>query len=320
MSRDPGSDPVVADVHLDLADRREGKVRVSYALEGDRRLFITTDRLSAFDRIVAVIPWKGQVLNQLSAWWFNTTRDIVDNHLLEVPDPRAMIVRSATPLPVEVVVRRAMTGSTTTSLWYQYSGGARQIYGYDFPDGLIKNSLLPELLITPTTKAPAGGHDEPLSTADVVDRGLVDADLWHRVTEAALALFTRGEEIAARAGLILADTKYEFGVDSEGHLLLIDEVHTPDSSRYWARDTYLDRLHAGEEPESLDKEPVRLALGALGYRGEGPVPDLGADVIASTSQRYIDAYERLTGEVFSPDGRDIEVRLAAVLDPSGGPR
>lgn len=320
MSADPGQDPVVADVHLDLPDRREGKVRVSYALSDERRLFITTDRLSAFDRIVALIPWKGQVLNQLSAWWFETTRDVVDNHLLEVPDSRAMIVRAATPLPVEVVVRRAMTGSTSTSLWQQYSAGARRIYGYEFPEGLTKNSLLPELLLTPTTKAPAGGHDEPLSSAEVVDRGLVDVALWKRVTDAALALFTRGEEVAAEAGLILADTKYEFGVDADQRLLLIDEVHTPDSSRYWVRDTYLERLEAGDEPESLDKEPVRLALTALGYRGEGPVPDLGSEVIAATSRRYVDAYERLTRRSFTPDGREVERRLARVLNSSGGPR
>lgn len=309
---------MVADVHLDLPDRREGKVRVSYALDGDRRLFVTTDRLSAFDRIVALVPYKGQVLNLVSAWWFETTTDVVPNHLVSVPDPCAMVVRSARPLPVEVVVRRAFTGSTSTSLWRQYEAGARMIYGHEFPDGLVKNTLLPDAILTPTTKAAAGGHDEPITSADVVERGLVDEDLWARVCTAALALFARGETVATGAGLVLADTKYEFGVTAEGELLLIDEVHTPDSSRYWVRDGLEDRLAAGLEPESLDKEPVRLALDALGYRGDGPVPELPAEVVDATSRRYIDAYERLTGRGFVGEDRPLEDRLAALFDPPGG--
>jgi phosphoribosylaminoimidazole-succinocarboxamide synthase len=310
---------------LTLPDRREGKVRVSYALP-DRpteRLFVTTDRLSAFDRIIADVPHKGQVLNQLSAWWFEQTRSIVANHLLAVPDPVVTVARAAHPLPVEVVVRGRITGVTSTSLWQQYAAGARHIYGHDFPDGLVKNSALPEPIVTPTTKAPAGGHDEPLGVDEVVERGLVDAALWVRVRAAALALFRFGVTVAAEAGLVLADTKYEFGLAVDtGELLLIDEVHTPDSSRYWVADGLDERLARGDEPESLDKEVVRRALHALGFRGDGPVPVLGDDVIAATSARYIDAYERLTGQPFVPAPLPAGPRIAAAVHTwlSGGPR
>ena len=200
------------DLELPLPDRRAGKVRISWALPDERRLFVTTDRLSAFDRIVAVVPWKGQVLNQLAAWWFERTADIVPNHVLSLPDPNALIAINATPLPVEVVVRGVITGVTDTSLWRQYAEGARTIYGHQLPDGLHKNEILPSALITPTTKAEAGGHDEPISVDDVAARGLVEPQLWSQVCDAALAVFARGQQVAAAAGLILADTKYEFGL------------------------------------------------------------------------------------------------------------
>jgi phosphoribosylaminoimidazole-succinocarboxamide synthase len=309
------------DIHLPLEDRREGKVRVSYriapAADGTpRRLFVTTDRVSAFDRIIAGIPHKGQVLNQLAAWWFAATADIVPNQLLGTPDPNVTIARDASPLPVEVVVRGAITGITSTSLWKQYDDGARTIYGYHFPDGLRKNTMLPEPIVTPTTKPPAGTdrHDEPLTWADVVDRRLVDAERWERITAAALEVFRRGQERAADAGLILADTKYEFGLDAAGEVMLIDEVHTPDSSRYWVAETYESRQAAGDEPESLDKEPLRIALSAAGYRGEGDPPVLAPDVIDAASARYIDAYERLTGLRFVPGTYPVGERIAANLD------
>jgi phosphoribosylaminoimidazole-succinocarboxamide synthase len=295
------------DIDLYLPDRRAGKVRVSYALGGNRRLFVTTDRLSAFDRIVATVPYKGQVLNQLSAWWFSETRDLVANHLLEVPDPNVMIGRAAAPLAVEVVVRGHITGVTSTSLWAQYAAGARSIYGYGFPDGLSKNTPLPRPIVTPTTKAPAGEHDEPISCADVVARGLVDDELWDEVCSAALSLFARGRERAADAGLILADTKYEFGLAiDDGELLLIDEVHTPDSSRYWVADSYDTRLAAGEEPESLDKEIIRRALLVS--------ETLSADVIEATSARYIEAYERITGLEFEPAEQPAAARIERALE------
>jgi phosphoribosylaminoimidazole-succinocarboxamide synthase len=306
------------DIDLDLPDRRDGKVRVSYALPpdelGGRRLFVTTDRLSAFDRVIAGVPYKGQVLNQLAAWWFAQTSDIVPNHVLSVPDPNVLVARNADPLPVEVVVRGYITGVTSTSLWQQYADGARTIYGHPFPEGLRKNTVLPYALVTPTTKAEHGGHDEPLTVADVLQRGLVEPKLWGDTVEAALQLFQRGQEVAARAGLILADTKYEFGtvVDEDGEdgsLMLIDEMHTPDSSRYWVAETYEARLAAGEEPESLDKEVVRRALLATGYRGDGDPPALPDEVWQQTSARYIDAYERLTGTTFEPGAYPVAPRI-----------
>lgn len=312
----PAPDPF-RDIDLPLPGRRSGKVRISYDLPGGRRLFVTTDRLSAFDRVVAAIPWKGQVLNQLSAWWFAQVRHVVANHVIDVPDPNVTVATSATPLPVEVVVRAYMTGSTSTSIWRQYAAGARTIYGYDFSDGIRKNTPLPHPIITPTTKAEAGAHDEPLTCADVVARGLVNAVLWDRVQAAALATFAHGQAVAAKAGLILADTKYEFGLGPDGALLLIDEVHTPDSSRFWEASSHEARLAAGLEPESLDKEPVRLALDAMGYRGDGTPPALGPDVIAATSTRYATAYERLTGLPFVSAAYPVGSRIRGALTSAG---
>jgi phosphoribosylaminoimidazole-succinocarboxamide synthase len=315
MSSDVAVAPFV-DVDLPLADRRVGKVRVSYALGERRRLFVTTDRLSAFDRIVAGVRYKGQVLNQLAAWWFAETADVVANHVVAVPDPNLLVAKAAAPLPVEVVVRGYITGVTSTSLWRQYADGARTIYGYDFPDGLAKNSALPEALITPTTKPPAGSpvHDEPLTCAEVVERRLVEPELWERVMAAALGVFGRGQQLAAKAGLILADTKYEFGLGADGELLLIDEVHTPDSSRFWVAASYGDRLARGEEPESLDKEVVRRALADAGYGGDGDPPELPDSVWAETSGRYIDAYERIAGSAFEPGEYPVDKRIAGTVD------
>jgi phosphoribosylaminoimidazole-succinocarboxamide synthase len=292
-------------------------VRVSYELpdlDGEgRRLFITTDRLSAFDRIIAGVPYKGQVLNQLAAWWFATTADIVPNHVLSLPDPNLLVARAATPLPVEVVVRGYITGVTSTSLWRQYLDGARVIYGHRFPDGLRKNTALPTPLVTPTTKGNDGAHDVPLSVAEVVQQGLVPARRWGEVVETALRLFQRGQQVAAAAGLILADTKYEFGTAADGSLLLIDEMHTPDSSRYWVAESYPDRLAAGDEPESLDKEVVRRALIDAGYRGDGEPPALPAEVWAETSRRYVHAFERITGTTFEPGAYPVGPRIQEAI-------
>jgi phosphoribosylaminoimidazole-succinocarboxamide synthase len=286
---------------------------VAYALPNNERLFITTDRLSAFDQIVAVVPYKGQILNQLAAWWFAHTKDIINNHIISLPDPNATIAKGATPLPVEVIVRGVMTGSTSTSIWKQYEQGKREIYGYSFADGIAKNTLLPKAIITPTTKGDAGAHDEPLTNAEVVGRGLVDAATWTTVQKAALALFTRGQEIAKRAGLLLADTKYEFGTLPNGEVIIIDEMHTPDSSRFWELSSYEERLAAGKEPESLDKEPIRLALDAIGYRGDGTPPVLDEAVIEATTKRYIAAYERLTDTAFVPGEYPVQQRLTLAL-------
>lgn len=301
------------DISLPLPDRKVGKVRVAYALANNQRLFVTTDRLSAFDQIVAAVPYKGQVLNQLAAWWFANTKDIIANHIVSLPDPNATIAIGATPLPVEVIVRGVMTGSTSTSIWKQYEQGKRKIYGYSFADNILKNTLLPEAIITPTTKGDAGAHDEPLTNAEVVERGFVDANTWKTVQVSALALFARGQEVAKRAGLLLADTKYEFGTLPNGDVIIIDEMHTPDSSRFWELSSYQDRLAAGKEPESLDKEPIRLALDAIGYRGDGRPPELDQSVITATTKRYIAAYERLTGSAFAPGEYPIQPRLTLAL-------
>lgn len=301
------------DIVLPLQDRRVGKVRVSYALASNTRLFVTTDRLSAFDQIVASVPYKGQVLNQIAAWWFANTQDIISNHIISLPDPNATVAVSATPLPVEVIVRGVMTGSTSTSLWRLYEQGKRTIYGYQFADGIKKNTLLEEAIITPTTKGDAGDHDEPLSCTDVVTRGLVDKATWTTVCNAALALFARGQQIAKQAGLLLADTKYEFGIHPNGRVLIIDEMHTPDSSRFWELGSYDQRLHDGKEPESLDKEPIRLALAALGYRGDGPPPVLDPAVINATTARYIQAFERITGTPFIAGEYPVQPRLTSAL-------
>ncbi len=313
-SEAPTDRPVpLEDLDLPLPDRRDGKVRISWSLGRRRRLFVTTDRLSAFDRIIACVPHKGQVLNELSAFWFEHTADLVDNHLIDVPDPNVLVAREATPLPVEVVVRGHITGVTDTSVWTRYARGERLIEGHRFPDGLTKNDPLPEPVITPTTKGAGGTHDVPISSDDVTRRGLVEPELWERVRTAALAVFERGVRRGREVGLVLADTKYEFGLDADGRLLLIDEVHTPDSSRWWVADDLDTRRARGEEPTSLDKEVVRRALADVGYRGEGPVPNLPAEVWAATTTRYVEAYERLSGRRFVPGATPAGPRIRATL-------
>jgi len=280
---------------------------------GDRLALIATDRLSAFDRILGLVPYKGQVLNQLAAFWFAQVADIIGSHFIESPDPNVTIGRKCTPLPVEVVVRGYITGVTSTALWYRYSQGERHIYGLDFPDGLRKNDPLPAPLITPTTKARDGGHDERITAAEIVSRGLVDAKLWAEVSAAAVALFRRGQELARRGGLILVDTKYEFGVDAAGKLTLIDEVHTPDSSRFWRADSYAARHAAGEEPENFDKEFIRLYYAAQGYRGDGDPFPLPADLAVQAAQRYITTYELITGQTFVPGDLPAAPRIARAM-------
>jgi phosphoribosylaminoimidazole-succinocarboxamide synthase len=307
---------------LPLDDRRDGKVRSSWALpktetDGPRRLFVTSDRLSAFDRVVGLVPGKGQMLNMLAWWWFEQLDSIVANHALSVPDPAVLVAREASPLPVEVIVRRAITGVTDTSLWRRYNAGARLIDGHHLPDGLSKNELLPHAIITPTTKGAAGSHDVPLSVAEVAACGLVEPALWEQVCDAALQVFAAGERIAEQAGLILADTKYEFGLGHDGQLLLIDEVHTPDSSRFWERSTYGNRVSLGQEPESLDKEIIRRAFADLGYRGDGAVPDLDPEVWTAVAAGYQRTYERLTGTNFTPPAGDPTLRIPAALTAAG---
>jgi phosphoribosylaminoimidazole-succinocarboxamide synthase len=288
-------------------EKQSGKVRDIYHLDG-QKVLVTTDRVSAFDRVLGTIPYKGQVLNQLSAWWFDQTSDIAGNHVIAVPDPNVTIGRAAEPLPVEVIVRGYITGVTSTSLWTLYAAGDRKPYGIPLPDGLQRNDALPNPIITPTTKATGGAHDERLTRDEIRARKLVEPRLWEEVEDAALALFARGQEVAQKAGLILIDTKYEFGL-IDGELALIDEIHTPDSSRYWTQDSY----QPGREPESFDKEMLRLWFVEHGYRGEGAPPQMPAEFIAQVAQRYISAYERLTGQNFVPGEQPAVGRIARNL-------
>ncbi len=283
--------------------KQVGKVRDSYTHHG-RRILITTDRVSAFDRVLGHIPFKGQVLNQLSAWWFEQTRDLVNNHVIDVPDPNVTIAHDAQPLPVEVVVRGYITGVTKTSLWTLYAGGDRRPYGIPLPDGLRKNDRLPHPIITPTTKAEYGGHDERLTRDEILHQGLVSAPLWKQIETVALALFERGQQIAHKAGLILVDTKYEFGLVN-GQLTLIDEFHTPDSSRFWTLASY----QPGQEPEQYDKEVLRQWFVAQGYRGDGVPPVMPDEFVAQMAGLYLTAYERLTGQEFVPGEQPAATRI-----------
>ncbi len=301
-------------LQVDLAElgtRIEGKVRDIYVSNG-QRILITTDRVSAFDMVLGTIPYKGQVLNQLSAWWFNQLRDIVTNHVVDVPDPNVTIAREAHPLPVEVVVRGYITGVTSTSLWTIYSQGVKLPYGLELPPGLRKNDPLPEPVITPTTKATGGAHDERLTSAEVVERGLVDSKLWADIQRLSLAIFKRGQELAGRAGLILVDTKYEFGL-IDGKPTLIDEVHTPDSSRFWVAESYAAVQGTDQEPENFDKEFLRLWFARQGYRGEGDPPPMPPKFVAQVAKRYIAAYERLTQQAFIPGAYPPAERIRAAL-------
>ena len=296
----------------DLGEKYEGKVRDVYVHEGERVL-ITTDRVSAFDRVLGLIPYKGQVLNQLSAWWFEQTADLINNHVLSIPDPNVTIAVEAEPLPVEVVVRGYITGVTTTSLWYLYERGDRRPYGIPLPDGLHKNDPLPQPIITPTTKAEKDQHDERLTREEILVHGLVAPDLWEEIEQTALALFARGQAVAQQAGLILVDTKYEMGLVN-GRLTLIDEIHTPDSSRYWIADTArpqgLDKpLRSRNEPENFDKEFMRKWFAAQGYRGEGAPPTMPPELVAHIAARYIAAYEKLTGQAFVPGEQPANERM-----------
>ncbi len=294
-----------------LGAQTSGKVREMVTLPNGSRVLVTTDRVSAFDVVLGSIPFKGQVLNQLSAWWFNQTKDIVQNHVLAVPDENVTIAREAQPLPVEVVVRGFITGVTKTSLWTMYERGARDVYGHTLPDGLQKNDALPEAIVTPTTKAEQGGHDTPITAQQIVARGLVSAELWAQVERVALELFARGQAVAKDAGFILVDTKYEFGL-IDGQLTLIDEVHTPDSSRYWVADSLKSD---SSNPESFDKEFLRLWFAARGYSGDGVPPVMPPEFVAQVAGRYIAAYERLTGLAFIAGETPAAARILERLRP-----
>ena len=284
-----------------------GKVRDCYDLPGDaahpegRRILISSDRISAFDRILAAIPFKGQVLTQIARWWFDRTADICPNHVLAYPDPNVVIGKRLSILPVEVVVRGYLAGTTSTSVLTQYRKGARQMYGHRLPDGLRDNQALPQAIITPTSKAFDGGHDEPLTAAEIVGQGLLTAAQWDEVSAKALALFARGQKLAAERGLILVDTKYEFGTDAAGTILIADEIHTPDSSRYWIASGYQAAFETGARPPSFDKDVIRAWVAARCDPYSDAIPEIPAEMIEATSRVYIDAYQAITGEAFVPD-------------------
>lgn len=296
-----------------LGRRQEGKVRDSYIGE-KRRTIVVTDRISCFDVVVGTIPLKGQVLNQLAAFWFEKTRTLAPNHLIAVPDPNVSLVRELDVLPVEFVMRGYLTGVTATSIWTAYERGDQSYCGHRLPQGLRKHERLPEPLLTPTTKAAKGGHDAPVSRAEVIEGGLVPEGLYDRAAKLAHDLFREGQAWAASRGLILADTKYELGIDETGTLVVADEIHTPDSSRYWYADSYEPVLRDGGDPRALDKEYVRRWLVAeRGYRGEGAPPPLPDDVRCEAASRYIEAYERVTGHAFVANADAPEPRIRRSL-------
>jgi phosphoribosylaminoimidazole-succinocarboxamide synthase len=291
-----------------------GKVRDNYTSpDGRTRILITTDRLSAFDRVITTLPFKGQVLNALAKYWFDRTKHIAPNHVLLTPDPNVVVARACRPLPVEMVVRNYLTGVTSTSIYTHYARGERVFCGHALPDGLSKNARLPEPIVTPSTKAAKGDHDESLPRSEVLARTGIDPRHFDEAAEISLRLFAFGARAAAERGLILADTKYEFGLDAEDQVVVIDEIHTPDSSRYWYAASYEERIGRGDEPESFDKEFVRRALIAAGFDGTGPIPTLPVSVRLEPPRRYIKALRSITGDDFSPDLRAPLPRIANAL-------
>ncbi len=298
-----------------LGPKTTGKVRDIYD-QGDTLVLITTDRHSSFDRIIAHVPWKGQVLNQVSAWWFEKTRDIVPNHVLAIPDPNVTIAKKCMMVPIEAVVRGYLTGVTDTAIWTRYAKGQRDFGGIVLPGGMRKNQKLPQPLFDPTTKE--AEHDRVLTPEQMIAEGFITRQLFARVQETALALFARGQEHAARNGLVLVDTKYEFGTDASGALLLIDEIHTPDSSRYWQLNSYETRFVAGEEPHYFDKEFLRLWFKEHSDPyADATLPEAPQDLVAELSRRYIQMYEQITGSAFERGETPIAPRIARNLKSYG---
>jgi len=293
---------ILSEAHFpELPNYYRGKVRENYDLPDGSRIIISTDRLSAFDRILTCIPYKGQVLTQTARYWFEQTRDICPNHVIDYPDPNVVVGKRLNILPVEVVVRGYLAGTTGTSVLTLYKKGQREMYGITLPDGMRDNQILPEPIITPTSKEFDGGHDEPLTPTQIVEHGLLTKEQWQTLTNYAFALFARGQDIARKRGLILVDTKYEFGTDENGTIILADEIHTPDSSRYWLAGSYQDRFEKGARPESFDKDFVRAWVTERCDPYKDEIPEIPSDLIEQTSKVYIRAYEAITGTAFVPD-------------------
>jgi phosphoribosylaminoimidazole-succinocarboxamide synthase len=285
-----------------LGHKYEGKVRDCYITDDARRIIVVSDRISAFDVVLGTLPFKGQVLNQMAQYWFEECKDIAPNHMLDVPDPNVMVGRECRPLKAEFVMRSYLTGVTSTSIWRAYEGGARSFCGHELPEGMSKNQKLPAAILTPSTKAEKGDHDVSVSREQLIEMGHISAEDFDKAAGMVKRLFAYGQKKAAERGLILVDTKYEIGVSPDGEMMLIDEIHTPDSSRYWYADDYETRLANGQEPRSLDKEYLRRWMAeTLDYRGDGPPPALPDEVRVEAAKRYIKIYELITGKEFVPD-------------------
>ncbi|NOY08600.1 MAG: phosphoribosylaminoimidazolesuccinocarboxamide synthase [Spirochaetes bacterium] len=284
-----------------------GKVRDIYDL-GRHLVIITTDRISAFDRVLSTIPFKGEILNRISLFWFGKTSDIIGNHVVEEISPRSVLVNKCSVIPVELVVRGYLTGSA----WRDYKEG-RPVSGIKLPEGMRFNEKFSAPVITPSTKEERGIHDEPVSEQEILKKRIVTEELWEQIKGTAYKLFARGSEIAGRNGLILVDTKYEFGL-SDNKLILIDELHTPDSSRYWYRDTYKKLFENGEKQKKLDKEYLRQWLMERGFMGNGSIPDIPEQVRVEVAWRYIRAYETITGEEFVPQAPEPEKEKEIIIE------
>ncbi len=293
-----------------LGKHYKGKVRENFSKD-DKILMITSDRVSAFDCVLGTIPFKGQILSEIANFWFNKTKNIVPNHIIDTPDPQVLVAKKAETLPVEVIVRQYITGS----LWREYSSGINGQYGFMIPSGLKKNQKFDKPILTPSTKAEYGLHDEPISRKAIIN-GLVEESVYEKAEEYAMALFKAGQEWAAKQGLILVDTKYEFGI-FDGELIVIDEIHTPDSSRYWVEKEYEDRFNNGENQLMLDKENIRQWLIEKGFSGEGVPPELSDEIRITLAERYVELYRTLTGKEFNPEIGNVKNRIVRNLESAG---
>jgi len=293
----------------ELGEKYQGKVRDNYTTKDGRRYIVTTDRISAFDRVLGSLPLKGQVLQHATNFWFEHTRDLVPNHVIESPDPNVMLVKECVPLRAEMVMRAYITGVTSTSIWTHYSQGKREFCGHQLPDGLTKNQKLDAPILTPSSKADQGDHDVSMSREELIAGNFITAEDFDAAADMAKALFAAGQKHCAEQGLILVDTKYEFGKDADGNICVIDEIHTPDSSRYWFAKSYEERMGKGLAPESFDKEYVRRWLAEQGFKGDGEIPTIPDDIKIEASRRYIQACETVTGSVFEPNLEEPASRL-----------
>jgi phosphoribosylaminoimidazole-succinocarboxamide synthase len=307
--RDALKHPLTGTDFPTLGKKYEGKVRDNYTSNDGKRIIIVSDRISAFDRVLGTLPLKGQILNHIAAFWFEQTKGVAPNHVIFVPDPNVLIAEECTPLPVEMIVRAYLTGSTSTSIWVHYQKGAREFCGHALPEGMKKHQKLPEPILTPSTKAAHGDHDVSASRDEILKLTGMPAKDFDEAADYAMKLFAFGQRLCQKQGLILVDTKYEFGKTKDGRIVVIDEIHTPDSSRFWFESTYADRVARLEDPESFDKEYVRRYLVGKGFKGDGPIPEIPDDVRVEATLRYIQAIETITGAPFEPNLEDPLLRI-----------